>query len=273
MDAIASALRASSSGPIDLVEELEPLLLLEPAQEPEGDALLVAELVERDAEELGRAVDDQRPDLAVEDSQVQPVEQDAGPARVVDQELAVLEVAGQILDGRVEVAVPAVVLDGVVPEAEGVDGLQGPVLVGHALRSRRATRTAAAARAARCDRGADGAVDAQQLGDGGGRPPAPAALGGDAEAGDEARGRRSMRRRVPSTPSVWWTRPEVELGLGAQAELPQRRVVRLVEALARDGQVDPVERAAEARAPARWRRRPASPASAGSLKWRCWTSP
>src|SRR5881396_851730 len=28
---------------------------------------------------------------------------------------------------------------------------------------------------------------------------------------------------------------EVELGLGVQAELPQRRVVRLVEALARDG--------------------------------------
>jgi hypothetical protein len=40
---------------------------------------------------------------------------------------------------------------------------------------------------------------------------------------------------------------EVELGLGVQAELPQRRVVRLVEALARDGQVDPVEGAPQAR--------------------------
>jgi hypothetical protein len=37
--------------PHHLFEELEPPRLLEPAQEPEADALLAAELVEGDAEE------------------------------------------------------------------------------------------------------------------------------------------------------------------------------------------------------------------------------
>ena len=39
---------------------------------------------------------------------------------------------------------------------------------------------------------------------------------------------------------------EVELGLRAQAQLAQRRIVRFVRALARHGQMKPVERTSEA---------------------------
>jgi hypothetical protein len=81
---------------------------------------------------LGGAVHDQRPDVAVEDSKIEPIEEDPGAPRVVDEELAIFEVACQVLDRRIEVPVPAVVLDGVVPETEGVHGLLDPVLIGNA---------------------------------------------------------------------------------------------------------------------------------------------
>ena len=129
---MASAFRATSCGPTTSSRSSSRFSSLSQRRSRKRDALLVAELVERDAQELGRAVDDQGADLTVEDSQIQPVEQDAGAARVVDQQVAVLQVTSQILHGRVEVAVPAVVLDGVVAQAEGVDRLQGPVLVGYA---------------------------------------------------------------------------------------------------------------------------------------------
>ncbi len=257
--------------PHHLLEELEPPLLLEPAQEPEADALLAAELVEGDAEELGGAVHDQRPDLAVEDSQIEPIEEDAGPARVVDEELAVLEVARQVLHRRIEVAVPAVVLDGVVPEAEGVHGLLDPVLVGDAGKTGGPLEPPP--RPARLlDGGADGGVDAQKVGDGGGRPPAPAALGGDPELGHEAVGHLDAAARALDAVGVV-EQAQVELGLGAQAEIAAA--------------AHSTPRRARSRGTGRWiqlsgRPRLAAsalaistslPASAGSLKWRCWTSP
>ncbi len=231
--------------PHHLLEELEPPRLLEPAQEPEADALLAAELVEGDAEELGGAVHDQRPDVAVEDSQVEPIEEDPGAPRVVDEELAIFEVARQVLDRRIEVPVPAVVLDGVVPEAEGVHGLLDPVLLGNA-REAGGPLEAPPRPARRLDGGADGGVDAQKIRDGGGRPPAPAALGGDPESGHEAVGRLDAAARALDAVGVV-QQTQVELGLGAQAEIPQRRIVSLVEPLPRDGQVDPGEGPPQAR--------------------------
>ena len=44
---------------------LEPTLVLQVPEQPEGDALVVTELFERDAEELRRRVDDQHPDVGV----------------------------------------------------------------------------------------------------------------------------------------------------------------------------------------------------------------
>src|SRR5207244_10927724 len=62
---------AGQGGPDRLVEPVEPPVLLAPAQQPQRDALVVAELVEGYAEELGRAVGDQHADLTVEDAELQ----------------------------------------------------------------------------------------------------------------------------------------------------------------------------------------------------------
>src|SRR6185503_17392561 len=100
---------------------------------------------------------------------------------------ASFEVACQVLDRRIEVPVPAVVLDGVVPETEGVHGLLDPVLIGNAREAGGPLESPP--RPARpLDGGGDGGVNAQEVGDGGGRAPAPAALGGDPEPGHEAVG-------------------------------------------------------------------------------------
>src|SRR5580765_6765825 len=98
---------------------------------PERDALVVAEALERHPQELRRAVDDHQPDLAVEDPQEQPVKEDPRSAGVVDHDVPVAEDARELFDRRVEVAVPAVVLDRVVLEPEAVDGPADPVLVGN----------------------------------------------------------------------------------------------------------------------------------------------
>src|SRR5262247_3330145 len=216
-------------GPDHLVEELEPLLLLEPAEEAKRNALLVAELVQGDAEKLRRAVHDQHSDLTVEDPQVQPVEENPRPSRVIDQQLTVLEVAGQILDRRVEVPIPPVVLDRVVPEAEGVHGLPSPILVRDSLEARRPLKPAACVPRL-LDRGAQRSMDPQELWDGGGRASAPAALGGDAKAAYEAAGDLHATERPIDTAGVV-DQAQVELSLGTQPEFTQRGVVRLVESL------------------------------------------
>ena len=91
--------------------------------------------------------------------QIEPIEEDPGAPRVVDEELAILEVARQVLDRRIEVPVPAVVLDGVVPEAEGVHGLLDPVPLGNA-REPGGPLEPSPRPACRLDGGGDGGVDA-----------------------------------------------------------------------------------------------------------------
>ena len=130
VEAMTSTPRLEQLRPEHLVEALEALLVAQEPQEPEADLRVVAELLQRDPQELRRAVDDDGADLGVEHPQLQPVEQDAGAARVVDEDVAVDEQVGQLLDGGVEVAVPAVAVDAVVGGAEGVDRLVRPVVVG-----------------------------------------------------------------------------------------------------------------------------------------------
>jgi hypothetical protein len=120
-----------------LIEQLEPPLLLEPAQEPERHPILAGELVEGHAEELGGAVHDEHADLAVEDPEVEAVEENPRAARVVDEELTVREMAGEVLDGGVEVLVPAVIFHGVIAQPERVERLPDPVLVRDARENRR----------------------------------------------------------------------------------------------------------------------------------------
>ena len=115
-----------------LVEALEPRLVLQEPQQPNADLGVVTELLDRDPQELRRAVDDDGAVLGAEHPQLEPVEQDAGAARVVDQDVAVAQGLGELLDGGVEVAVPAVGVDVVVGQAEVVDRLGGPRLVGDA---------------------------------------------------------------------------------------------------------------------------------------------
>ena len=114
-----------------LLHGLEPPLVLQVADQPERDPLVAAELVERDAEELRRRVDDQDPDVGVELGE-QPLGEDPGAAGVVEQEVARTESLRQALDRRVEVPVPAVILDGVVRERERLRRLLDPVVVGNA---------------------------------------------------------------------------------------------------------------------------------------------
>ena len=115
--AIASTPRSQQLGPEHLVERLQPLLVLDEAQQPRREARVVLVLLVRDAQELRRRVDDDRADRAIEHPQAQAVEQDAGPARVVDEDVAVAQVLRELRDARVEVVIPAVLVDVVVRQA------------------------------------------------------------------------------------------------------------------------------------------------------------
>jgi hypothetical protein len=112
-----------------LVDELAQPLLLQVARPPEGDAIVRPEAVERDTEELRRAVDDDHSDRAIADPKLKTLEEDAGSAGVVDQRLTVAQVLSQLLHCQVEVGVPAVFLDRVVVEPERIHGLRHPILV------------------------------------------------------------------------------------------------------------------------------------------------
>ena len=97
-----------------LLEALEPLVRLEPPQAPECHPVVIAELVERHPQELRRAVDDHDGEAPVEHAELEAIEEDAGAARIVDQDLAAGEMPREVLDGGIEVAIPAVILDRVV---------------------------------------------------------------------------------------------------------------------------------------------------------------
>ena len=107
--------------------------LLEVAKAAERDSVVEPEPVDGDPQELRRAVHDHHADAPVADPLAQALEKDPGAARVVDEDVAVAQVAVELVDGQVEIAVPAVVLDRVVVQAERVDRLRDPVLLGDPL--------------------------------------------------------------------------------------------------------------------------------------------
>jgi len=201
-----------------LLERLQALLVLEEAQQPQGDARVALVLLERDAQELRTRVDDQHADLALEDAQAQAIEQDARAARVVHQDLAVLQVTGERLDGGVEIVVPAVLLDLVVGQPGLVDLGVGPRLVGHlheALRPRERIGVVRALGAR--DRARDRAVQLEQAIDEHRAPAAPATVGRCTEPVDEpARRADPPLRALRPIPGVHHA--EVELGLLVQLE-------------------------------------------------------
>lgn len=84
-----------------------------------------------DAQELRAGVNLDHADRALEDPQTQAVEQDARAARVVDEQVAVFEVSGELFDGGVEVVIPAVLVDVVIGQPGGVDVGVRPLLVEH----------------------------------------------------------------------------------------------------------------------------------------------
>ena len=228
------------------VEVGEPSLVLEIAEPAEGHTRVAAETLERHAQELRRAVDDQLPYLPVKDSKQQPVEQDAGASRVVDQDLPLAEVARELLDRQVEVAVPPVVLDGVVVEPEGVHGLRDPLLVrdaGEALRPRECV----ARGGGRVSNGATGLdVGGDQRRELGRWKPAPAARRRHAElAGESVSVRGDGPERLVGSARL--EEAEVELCLGRQAQVAERLDERAVRSAGRDRHVDPVDGTVEAR--------------------------
>ena len=155
-------------------------------EQSQADVRVVAELLHGDAKELRRAVDDHHSGLGAEQAQLQPIDEDPGAARVVDDDVAVGEEVGELLDRRVEVAVPAVLLDVVVRRAERVDLLGGPRLVGDPCPARRPGERARPRR--RLDRRRDVAVQLDQRLDVLRSVATPPAVGRHAELVDEALG-------------------------------------------------------------------------------------
>jgi hypothetical protein len=124
----------------DLVEPLEALLGPAELDQAEADPLVAAQLLEREAEELGRGVDDEDTDPPVWDRAQELVGQDAGAARVVAHEVALAQRRGQLGHGRLEVAVPAVVLDRVILAGQRLDRLDRPGRLRDPLEARRPQR-------------------------------------------------------------------------------------------------------------------------------------
>ena len=166
------------------------------------------------------------------------------PPGVVDEDVAVVQQVGQLLDRGVEISIPAVVVDVVVGLAEGVDRLARPVVVGHALPARRPGEGAAAARR-RMDRGRHRPMQLDQRRHVLRTVAGPAAIGGDAEIVDEALGGDDPGPGAQLTVR-WMEQPEVQPRLGAERELGQGLEEPQVDAVARDREMDPVEGTAEA---------------------------
>src|SRR5690349_14038479 len=113
----------------DLVERREAALRLQEAQPAERDAIVVAELLEREPEELRRGVGDHDADASLADAPQQAIREDARAPGVVDEDVAVEEHPIERIDRRLEVGVPAMVLDRVVLERQLAERLPRPVLV------------------------------------------------------------------------------------------------------------------------------------------------
>ena len=95
------------------------------------------QLLQRQAEELGGRIHDEDPDAGIADPAQEPVREDTRSPRVVHDDVALRQRRQDLLDRRLEVLVPAVVLDGVVLEGEALEGLRGPFVGGDAAEVRR----------------------------------------------------------------------------------------------------------------------------------------
>jgi hypothetical protein len=123
--------------------------------------------------------------------------------------------AREVLDRRIEVLVPPVVLHRVVVKAEGIHGLLRPRLIGDARKSRRPLETVR--RDARVVNGkTELPMDSQQLVECRGRATTPAALGRDAKPRGEAAGDVDATHGPVDAIGVM-NEAKIELGLRTQA--------------------------------------------------------
>ena len=199
--------------------DLEPERLVE--RLPQRDRRIAAVLLARDAEEPRGRVDEHHADPAIEDPPPQPVEQRAGAGGVVEQEVAVLERAREVLDGEVEAAVPDVRVDVVIGEAGGLV----PVLVRRRHEALRppepAARRSSGALSSRCSSSSPPTAAAPPR-------PQPHSVAMPKPCDVLARGGDPPSRAV-GVARV--DQPEVELGLRGQAQLAERREVAVVLAV------------------------------------------
>ena len=141
----------------------------------------------RHSQKTRRAVHDDDPRAAVEDSQLETVEQDSGSTRVVHQDVIFFQIGGQIVDDRIEVAVPAVPIHLVVREAETFNRLMSPILVRYSIKAAGPYERHALIRR-RYYWPRDRRVQLQQFRDNPLRLPTPSAYRGCAEPVDERTG-------------------------------------------------------------------------------------
>src|SRR6185437_1104048 len=116
-------------GAQDFGNLLQPFLRFQEAQEPERDARIGGELFDRDSQKTRRAVHYEDAGAAVENPQLQTIEEDSGSARIIHHDVVFFQIGGKFIDDRIEVAIPTVPLDFVVGEAKTLDRLMRPIFL------------------------------------------------------------------------------------------------------------------------------------------------
>ncbi len=115
----------------DFLHQLQPPLRLQIADQAERGPGVVAQALQRETEEFGRGVHQQHG--AVDIAAKQSPGEDAGAGGVVQEHVAFPQEAAELVQGGFEVAVPALMFNGVVADCEIVDRAMPPFFFGYAF--------------------------------------------------------------------------------------------------------------------------------------------
>lgn len=113
-----------------LLQPLEPPLFFQIAQVTQVDPRVVAKFFQRQAEELGRGVNQQHTGRHAGAARQETFDQDTGTARVVQQQSAGLDELRELLYRPIQVGVPGMLLHGVVFLSQLLNRPTGPGVIG-----------------------------------------------------------------------------------------------------------------------------------------------
>ena len=137
MHAILSIPRSQQRRTQHLADSLQPFLIFQKTQQTKRYARIGGELLDCDPQKPRRAVDDEDAGAAVENPQLQTIQEDSGAARIIHHDVVFFQIGGQVVDDRIEVSIPAVTLHLVVGEAEAFDRLMSPLFVRYPIETAR----------------------------------------------------------------------------------------------------------------------------------------